>query len=179
MIKLKFTQLQERILSFLFDNAGKSFNQRNLAKELKVSSTAIAKSLDNLKKESLITISKDPSTNIITIGLNRENPKVIQFKRAENLKSIYGSGLFDYLDSEFLGGTIILFGSYSFGQDLFNSDIDVAIIGNKEKNLRLDKFEKALNKKIILQFYPSFKKIHKELKENLLNGIILQGGIEL
>ena len=179
MVEPKFTQLQKEILKFLFRNAGESFNQRNLAKKLRVSSTAISKSLTTLEKENLITKIKDPSTKIITITLDRNNSRTIQLKRAQNLKSIYESGLFDYLDSQFLGGTIILFGSYSFGQDTFSSDIDIAIIGNKEKEIQLRKFEKTLNKKIIIQFYSNFNKIQKEFKENLCNGIVLQGGVEL
>jgi DNA-binding MarR family transcriptional regulator len=179
MFKPRFTQLQEKILSFLFENAGENFNQRNLAKKLNVSSTAIAKSIKKLEKENLIIKNKNPSTKIISIGLNRDNQKVIQLKRAENLKKLYESGLFDYLESNFLGGNIILFGSYSFGQDTISSDIDIAIIGNRDKELSIEKFEKILGKKIIIQFYSSFSKIHKELKENLFNGILLQGGVEL
>jgi DNA-binding MarR family transcriptional regulator len=179
MIKPKFTLLQEKILSFLFENADKSFNQKNIAEKLDVSSTAIAKSLNLLEKEKLIKNYKDSSTRIISLSLNRENPRTIYLKRAENLKNVYESGLFDYLESQFLGGTIILFGSYSFGYDVSSSDIDFAIIGKKEKELDLIKFEKILGKKIIVQFYPSLKDIHKNLRENLLNGIVLQGGIEL
>lgn len=179
MYKPQFTLLQEEILKFLFRNADKEFNQRNLAKNLKVSSTAIAKSLKKLENEKLILLSKDNSTKIISIKLNRDNPRTIQIKRAENLKEIYLSGLFDYLDSNFLGGTIILFGSYSFGYDTSSSDIDIAIIGKKEKKLEIHNFEKIIGKKINIQFYSNFKDIGKDLKENLYNGIILQGGVEL
>lgn len=166
-------------MEFLFENAGKSFNQRNLAKELIVSSTAIAKSLKTLEKERLILLGKDPSTKIISISLNRDNSRIIQLKRAYNLKAIYESGLFEFLDQKFIGATIILFGSYSFGEDTVNSDIDIAIVGKKEQDLELKAYEKTLNRKINFQFYPNLKEIHKNLKENLLNGIILKGGIEL
>lgn len=179
LLKLELTRLQGEILEFLFANAGKSFNQRNLAKELRVSSTAIAKSLKTLEEEGLIVKSKDSSTKIISIGLNRDKPLTIQLKRAENLKSIYESGLFQYLEENLLGSTIILFGSYSFGEDTVSSDIDIAIIGRKEKELNMKKFERIFGKKIILQFYSSFGEIHKNLQENILRGIVLSGGIEL
>ena len=91
---------------------------------------------------------------------------------------IYESMLIDFLEDKFLGLTIILFGSYSRGDDISKSDIDIAIIGQK-KEVDLKKFEKILFKKIILNFYPSFTDIHKNLKENLCNGILLSGGIEL
>lgn len=179
MLKLKFTLLQREILEFLFLNAGKAFNQRNLAKELKVSSTAISKSLKKLENEKMILKNKDASTKIISIELNRDNPRIIQLKRADNLRLIYESSLYDYLDNAFLGTTIILFGSYSFGEDTIKSDIDIAIIGRKEKEMDLNKFERIFGRKIIIQFYQNFKEIHKDLRENLLNGILLKGGIEL
>ena len=179
MDKPKFTLLQEEILRFLYSHADKEFNKRNLAKMLRVSSTAIAKSLKKLVSENFIIKSKNTSTKIISIKLNRDNPKTIQLKRADNLKNIYLSGLFDYLDSNFLKSTIILFGSYSFGYDTSTSDIDIAIIGKKEKKLEVENFEKLLGKKINIQFYSNLREIGKELRENLCNGIILQGGIEL
>ena len=100
-------------------------------------------------------------------------------KRADNLKQIYEFSLYDFLFNEFPGCTIILFGSYSRGDDIFNSDIDLAIIDLKEKKINLEKFEKILGREIRINFYPSFKQIHKELRINIYNGIILVGGIEI
>ena len=39
--------------------------------------------------------------------------------------------------------------------------------------------EKELGRQININFYNSFKNIHKHLKANLCNGIVLAGGIEL
>ena len=103
----------------------------------------------------------------------------MQLKRVENLRQIYESGLADFLEKEFAGSVIILFGSYARAEDMLNSDIDVAIIGSKEKITDLEEFEKILERKIYLNFYPSFKEIHKNLKENIFNGIVLAGGIKL
>mgnify|MGYP003987829595 FL=1 len=100
-------------------------------------------------------------------------------KRVDNLKQIYESKLLECLEQEFAGSTIILFGSYSRGEDTENSDTDIAIIGRKEKKINLNKYEKLLDRRINLNFYESFSKIHKNLKENLFNGIVLSGGIEL
>ena len=72
-----------------------------------------------------------------------------------------------------------MFGSYSKGDDTVHSDIDIAVIGRKEKEITLKKFEERFQRKIIINYYPSFKEIHKHLKENIFNGIILTGGIEL
>ncbi|MFH0832020.1 MAG: nucleotidyltransferase domain-containing protein [archaeon] len=177
--KLKFTRLQQEILRFLFINNGNSFNQRALSKNLGVSPTAIAKSAVLLEKMGFIEIKRDKESRTNCITLNYKNQRVFQLKRAENLKMIYESGLSDFLSEEFPGSTIILFGSYSKGEDTINSDVDISIIGTKEKLVNLGKFEELLKKKIILQFYPDFKGIHKNLKENIFNGIVLKGGVEL
>jgi len=177
--KLKFTRLQNEIFRLLCIKAGISLNQRNIAKLLKVSPTAVNKALPLLEKVKLVRIKKAKLMNLTSVELNRDNPKTIGFKRVENLKMIYECRLIEFLEESFPGTTIILFGSYSLGEDTQDSDIDIAIINSKEKDVELAKFSKLLEKKIFLHFYFSFKEIKKELKENILSGIILSGGIEL
>ena len=47
------------------------------------------------------------------------------------------------------------------------------------KPLDLRKYEQQLNKEINLYFYSLRNKIHKHLKNNILNGILLNGSVEL
>ncbi|MBT3407735.1 hypothetical protein HOK68_00495 [Candidatus Woesearchaeota archaeon] len=178
-IKLKLTGLQQNILRLLFIKSGKSLNQRGIAKILSVSPPAIMKAIPNLEKNNYIRIKQDKESKRWSIELNRDNYKIMYLKRVDNLKQIYESKLLECLEQEFAGSTIILFGSYSRGEDTENSDTDIAIIGRKEKNINLNKYEKLLDRRINLNFYESFSKIHKNLKENLFNGIVLSGGIEL
>jgi len=186
MYKSKFTILQQEIIRFLFIKAGASFNARNLSKYLEVSQPAISKAMPLLEKKGFIKVRKDKESGRFSIELNRDNPLVINLKRTENLKLIYESGFAEFLENNFPGCTIILFGSYSRGDDAVSneynshhSDIDIAIIGTKEKQVELSKFEKILERKIIINFYPSFKEIHKHLRNNILNGILLSGSVEL
>jgi len=138
-----------------------------------------------LEREEIISIKRDKKINLLLIQLNRDNPKVINLKRTENLRLLYESGLSDFLRDEFMGSTILLFGSYSYGEDVLkenndgNSDIDIAIIGRKEKNMDLSKFEGLLEREVVINFYDSWKDIHKNLKDNILNGILLSGSVEL
>ena len=117
--------------------------------------------------------------NLTKVFFNRDNYKAMQLKRVENLKQIYESNLADFLEDEFKGGTAILFGSYSRGDDTPESDVDIAVVGIKNKSLNLEKFETILKRKININFYSSFKKIHAHLKNNILNGIILSWSVEL
>jgi len=165
--------------------SGASLSQRELARLLKVSPTAIGNSLNLLIKEDFLKIKKTGKIKMNLIELNRDNSKVIDIKRVENLRTVYESGLADFLRKELPGSDIILFGSYANGNDVWfgeddekNSDLDIAVIGRKEKDINLENFEKILKKKIIINFYENWN-IHKHLKESILNGITLVGGIEI
>ena len=171
--KLRLTNLQQEILRLLFVKAGISLNQRQIARFLEVTQPAVIKALPRLEKENLITVNQDKETKRWSIALNRENHNVMRLKRVDNLKQIYESRLADFLEKEFAGATIILFGSYSRGEDIVNSDIDIAIIGRKDKVLDMEAYEKILERKININAYDSFNTIHKYLKENLYMGIVL------
>lgn len=175
LIKQKFNPVEQSILRYLFLNPEKKFNQIDLARELNVSSTAISKSLKKI--EMFVDNEKDKGR--LSIRLKRENSLVTGVKRAENLRQLYVSGFCDFIFENFPGCTVVVFGSYSFGEDLSDSDIDIAVFGCPEKNMDVENFEKVLQRKIIFQFYDSLEKTHKNLKENILNGIVLKGGFQL
>lgn len=170
-----WTTLEYALFSLLCKKSGEKLSQRDLAKLLEVSPTAIAHTLQKLGN--LVKIEKTKTIHFVS--LNRDERQTIQFKRVVNLQSVYASNLTQYLETELAGATIILFGSYALGEDTQTSDIDLAVVGRKNKPLRLETFEKELNRKINLNFYPSWSKIHEHLKNNILNGIVLQGGVEL
>ena len=96
--KLKFTRLQNEIIRLLCIKSGKKLNKREIALNLRVSPTAVSKSLKLLEKENLIKSERVGKINLISVELNRDNPKVIALKRVENLKLIYESELNQFLE---------------------------------------------------------------------------------
>lgn len=177
--KLKFTRLQNEIFRLLCIKAGMSLNQRGIAGILEVSPTAVAKALVGLEKEGLVKRERSQSMNLVSVQFNRDSPKAIALKRVENLKQIYESGLLEYLENYFRGCTIILFGSYSLGEDTEHSDIDIAVIGSGEKEVAMEKFDRILERTVFLHHYDGLGAIQKNLRQNILNGITLQGVVEL
>ena len=175
--KQKWTRLQNEIFSFFCVHVGEEFSQREIAKFLGVSPTAVANSLSRLVKENLVKIESGKNTNLVSFNLDEE--RAIELKRVENLRQIYESGLARFLGDSFPGCAVILFGSYSLGEDTIKSDIDIAVVGCKEKDVDLAKFEKILFREVVINFYPLFKEIHKNLRENIFNGLLLSGGVEL
>lgn len=177
--KLKLTNLQQEILRLLFIKAGTPLNQRRIAQTLKVSQPAVIKALPKLEEENLIKSKQDKESKRWSIELNRDNQQSVWLKRTDNLKQAYESGLVQFLYDKLPGATIILFGSYSAGEDTINSDIDLAVIGTKSKDIDINKFEKALERTIIINYYNSFKDINKPLLNSILNGIVLKGSVEI
>ena len=175
--KLKFTILQEELVRFLLQHPSGNYTANALALQLHVSPTAIAKAIPNLVDEELITATKDKLSKRRAIQLVR-SARTIALKRVENLRLLYATSIVEYLTEQLPGSTIILFGSFAFGEDVETSDIDIAVIGSKKK-LEMSRFEKSIKHPISLQYYSSMKGINTHLKENLCNGIVLQGSIEL
>ena len=151
--KFKWTRLQTEIFRFLAVSAGKRFNLRGIARALKVSPTAVSNSLSELEKDELIKVEKSKTMNLFLIEFNRDSQRAISLKRVENLRTIYESGLSDFLEDGLPGTTIILFGSYSRGDDIFSSDVDIAVIGAKEKELDLEKKFNKVIKNFVANVY--------------------------
>lgn len=166
----RLTRLQERILDLLYDYPTTQFNQRELAEKLKASPTAVAKALPALK-ESIKVEKSYPLRISLRTGFENE-------KRISNLRKIHDSGLATHLFESYPGCTLVLFGSYSRGEDTERSDIDIAIVGAEDDNTSLEKYERTLNRTINLQYFPDWN-ISGNLKESIINGIVLKGYIEL
>lgn len=173
---MKNTDTKEKIMELLFRFPTTEFHIREISRILKISPPAVSKAVKKLEKEGMLITNKK---FLFEIKANPENPNFRNLKRVNNLKQVYETGLFECLDNKFALDTIILFGSYSRGEDTERSDIDIAIIGSKEKPADLKNFEKIFKRKINLNFYSSFKNIEINLKSNILNGITLKGGIDL
>ncbi len=168
---MKANNTKEKILELLFDFPTRKFHVREISKILKISAPAISNNVKKLENEGLIINNKGFISEIYA----KIDNKFKRLKRVSNLKKIYESGLEDCLIEKFPLTTVVLFGSYSRGEDIEKSDIDIAVF-NKEKKINIEIFEKRLNRKINIEFI-EFKKISAELKESIINGIVLSGDI--
>ncbi len=99
-------------------------------------------------------------------------------KKISILFELNQSGLIDFLWDKISPEAIILYGSWSKGESTENSDIDLFIIG-REKNIDLEKYEKIIGAKVHIIFEQDIKKISNELKNNLINDIVLKGYLKL
>lgn len=165
------------IFRLLCVKAGAKLSQRQVAKLLKVSPTAVAKALPLLKNARMAKVEKGNNLNLVE--LDRDSRKTLELKRAENLRLLIESGLPEFLEGSLPGATIVLFGSYAKGDDTVTSDIDIAAIGISGKKIILDEYGKRLEKEIRINYFRDFKALGVHMKSSICNGIVLSGGIEL
>lgn len=151
----------------------------DISREIKLAHTSVNNNLKKLVSLDLIKkrIERKGSRKFPVYFVNRDNKQFILLKKFYNLDSLYDTGLIDFLEEKITPRCVVLFGSYSRGEDTETSDIDL-FIESKTKDLDIVQFERKLKRKIELHFNENFKTYPKELKNNILNGIILSGFLE-
>jgi DNA polymerase sigma len=164
-----------------FEDPQRRFGIRELSRILKINHTTIRKYLLVLKKEGYLEITSEGPYSFYNIVLSR---KTLNLKIFYNLEKIRKSGIIDDIDKNYDYPTIVLFGSYSIGMDYADSDIDICIITNITKEMQFHKYEKILGRKISIHKFSEnawskLKKNNPNLVNNIANGIVLSGQMEL
>ena len=164
------------LLRVFFYSPTESFRLRELSRLSKISPVSVINYLKEFEKEGLIK--RYTKRGIPFYQAMRDNEKFILYKKISVIYELNESGLVDFLWNKLAPDAIILYGSHAKGEAIEESDIDVFIIG-KEREIDLKEFEKKLGKKLHLMFQSDIKKISKELKNNLINGMILKGYLKI
>ncbi len=165
-----------KVMEVFYASPSKTFHIRELARITGLSSTGIIKIINRLKQDGLLTSEKK---NVIEEIRPILETKFYLMKRLYNIYSLYESKLIEELKHFYeQPEAIILFGSCEKGTDDEKSDIDIAVITNKQKLPELTKFEKKLKRKIDILTL-NLKSASKEFKNSLANGIVLEGYFEL
>lgn len=166
-----------KILNFFLLSPTTSYTIRELARHAKISPTWVSKIIKELKKDDIVVTKKD--SNSLKVRSKRES-SFIRLKHVLNIHSLYSTGLIDRLIEEYhRPEAIILFGSYSKGEDIEDSDIDIAIITDREYvKESYSKYEKKLKRKISIKVLNG-ENIEKDFAVSLANGIVLYGYFEV
>jgi len=165
-----------KLLKIFLFNPTEEFRLRELSRLSKISPPSVMAYLKEFEKEGLIKSFKKRGVPFYKSEIDGE--KFREYKKIGILFELNDSGLTDFLWDELSPKAIILYGSFAKGESLEESDIDLFIIG-KEKKIRLEEFEKKLERKIHLMFDDNPKNIPNELKNNLINGIVLKGYLKM
>lgn len=166
---------EQKILEILFKNPTAKFHLLELARRAKIHPNTAIVTLKKLEKAGLIK--QEKKRYIKEITGNKENPNFNIEKKIFNLKSIYASKILDKLVKEFIPESVSIIGSYSRGEDIENSDMDLVVISKKPySSTDLGEFEKFLGRSIHL-IVTQYKEMSEEFYINFINGIVLYGAI--
>ena len=174
---MKTYNIKEKIKEHFFMNPTKKMRVRQIERELKLPLPSVIRYCKELEKEEILK--KETTSEVSTYSADRASKKFLISKRLFNLKSIFESGLPDYMIKEHSNPVIVLFGSYSKGEDTEESDIDLYVETQKKHEFKLQKFEKTLNRKIQVFNYKTIKDLpNPHLRNNIINGITINNFLE-
>lgn len=164
---------REKVLEMFFKKPLTIHFIREISREIDLATTSVKNIIKVLLEEKLIIVKKSkPFDGYIA---NRDNAKFLYYKRVNNLHSLFE--LKNKIIEELYPEAIVLFGSYSKGEDVETSDIDLLIISKVKKEIKLNKFEDELKRKINLMIVKNLDKIEKNILKKINNGIVIEGEI--
>lgn len=173
----------QKVMELFFKFPEKEFSLSDIAKETGVAKANLGDIINSLEEIGFLTIEK--LSKIWRIKANGSNWHFLRNKIVYNLNFVYQSGLIEFLYEYYKHPkSIILFGSFRKGEDIFSSDIDISIEQDEFKEYRtiglreLIEFEKQIGRKIqIHEFNRNI--IDLNLFNNIANGIVLIGFLEV
>jgi len=164
------------VLKEFLDHPLKKFYIREISRKIKLAPTSVKIHVEKLRESNLIKENTEDIFKYYTANFDSENFRF--YKKINTLIKIQESGILEYIDNQLSPDTIILFGSAAKGEDNYESDMDL-YVQTERKEIKLEKYEKKLKRKIQLFIYKDVKEAPKELRNNIINGIKLGGYIRI
>jgi len=168
-------KIYNRIIELLFEMPSYKFHLREIARLAGVHPNSARSTALALKKEGIAIIEK--KRHITEISADMESKRFVRKKRAFNFEQIYNSGIVEHLLEIFNPSSISVIGSYSRGEDIEKSDIDVIVTEpakKPKKSTDMGEFEEILKRKIHI-IATDYKEMSDEFYINLINGTLLYG----
>ncbi len=165
-----------RVLRSFMKRPRKKFQIRGLGREVGLAVTSVSNILERLEKKGLV---KRVERGVYPGYVARYGEE--RFRRLKvigTLEELYESGLVDLLRDKCGADAIFLFGSCSRGEEIGESDIDLFVQG-EEVGIDLSQFEERLGREIRLLFAESLDRFPAELRNNILNGVRLDGYVKV
>jgi predicted nucleotidyltransferase len=174
----KSSMLKIENLFFMFPT--KDMYLIQISKDVKIAHTSVKNNLKKLLNQGIIIekIEKKGKRNYPVYRASIDSKEYRKYKKLFNYSQIIESGLIKFLEDNIMPRSIVLFGSYQKGEDIEDSDIDL-FLESSVKEIDLSKFQKILKRNIQIHFNDNINSYPKELKNNIINGIVLSGYLEV
>ena len=163
--------IKSLIKQYFFTNPSSKLRVREIERTLNLPLPSVIRYCKELKNEKILKIFQIGNSKFYTAS---NSDTFLLEKKLFNIKSLYVSGLIDFLKKEYNNPAIILFGSYFKGEDIETSDIDIYLETPSKKTVKTEKFDKTLNRNVQLFVFKDITNIkNKHLANNIINGITL------
>lgn len=170
--------IKDKIKEYFFLNPTIKLRVRQIEREVRVPLPSVIRYVKELEEEESLKSSE--IANIIVYSANRTSKEYLLEKKLFNIKQLFSCGLISLLIEKLSNPTIIVFGSYSKGEDVEGSDIDLYIETPSKNKISLNKYEKQLQRKIQIFTHKNIAEVkNKDLANNIINGTTLNGFMEV
>ncbi len=165
----------------IFNYPNKTFHVRMLAEETGLSTTAVVRSIDELRDFRIITVEETALTKNIKADLNSNAYPF--YKTIFNLYCLKHYGFVDELVRLYAAEFIVLFGSFAKGEDIEDSDVDICVVSQKKSvelpSKNIQNYEKKFCRRINIHLLHSLEGSSNEFKNALANGVVLHGYLKV
>ncbi len=168
-----------RVLDVFFAEPSRPHYLAGISRRIRLSHTSVKRNLIRLVRLGLISEQKEQrgSRKFPVFKAAADSKEFRMYKIQHNLLALLESGLVGFVEDRLAPKSIVLFGSYRWGEDDETSDVDLFVECGKEV-LDLGRFEARLGRKVQLHFAEKFAAYPKELRNNIINGIVISGFLE-
>ena len=174
---MKTKSIKNKIKEYFFQSPTVQLRVRHIEKDIGVPLPSAIRYAKELEEEGVLKSSTVSGVKLFSA--DRTSGEFLTEKRMYNIKALLNSGLLKYLIEMLDNPTIVLFGSYSKGEDVEDSDIDLYVEAQAKKLTGLKRFDKILGRDIQIFFYRTIVDVeNKELANNIINGVTLNGFLE-
>ena len=168
---------EEKLVSLFFYQPMSQFGVRELSREAKMDTKTVMKYLKVFVKEGIV-VKIQQKNKYPYYEANRLSKQYKFVKSANMLAQIAMSGLLSFLEETLKPKAMVLFGSMQKGTYHKKSDIDI-FIQEKETKIDVSVFEKKLKHEIQLFFEEDLNNLTEGLRNNIISGNTLSGGLRL
>ncbi|MFH1770181.1 MAG: nucleotidyltransferase domain-containing protein [archaeon] len=170
--------IKNKIKEYFFVNPTTKLRVRQIERETKTPLPSVIRYTKELEKEEILKSQK--ISNVKFYSADRSSKEYLIEKKLFNIKQIMTTKLIKQIVKEYDNANIVLFGSYSKGEDVENSDIDIYVESSNKNKINLNKYETELKRNIQIFKYQNLKEIkNKDFVNSIINGIVLNGFIEV
>ena len=167
---------EEKTLAVFYSFPGRKLSVREVARNAGLAAPTALEAINSLAGKKLLKVVRGRASS--QVSANLENPDFFCLKRLQNLRALYACGLVQCLRDVFEEPEcIVVFGSFSRGEDDSKSDADVAVVTGLLRDADVKRFERKLGRRISLQSV-KLEECSKEFLNELANGVVLHGYLE-